>query len=430
MTRPICILCKGSRNMCGEGRCELLEGIYNKIPVPEIKSKHLEGSSPPSVFVGRYGYQDVNVGPVMPPVRMEDASELGDPSKWFGEPVEDIVSKRFSLIRGQSRIKVRAKSRFTPLSNPQRLIVELDSTRAEMLPNKVGRRILEASQELAMSARSVDVDMKLNKLPRTANPSLSGFTAPYGPNADVIQAKLIDNPSVPRKVDAIVGDTDAQAAVGMGELFNAGIPIKQIMELLSIGLLGQKRRRRLVPTRWSITAADDTLSKAMVPEVLTNQQIGEIEVYSDSYIGNHFHIILIPYPWHFDMIETWLQGAFWAKEASLLSDWEGPKGRKRYASRVTGAYYAARLEVLDHLKKRKRQAACLLYREVTDEYWAPLGVWVIRETVKNALKKKPLHFGDVDYAVKYVTQRVKGKKWFTASRLLKQVKTQKRLTDY
>jgi hypothetical protein len=408
-----------------------LDGIYQRIPVPKIESKHLEGSSPPSVFVGRFGYPAVNVGPVMPPVRMEDASELGDPAKWFGQSVEEVISKRFSLVRGQSKIKIRAKSRFTPLSNPQRLITELDSTRAEVLPNRVGRRILEASQELAMSARSVDVDMQLSKLPRVVNPSLSGFTAPYGPNANIKQAKLIDNPSVPRKVDAIVGDTDALAADGMKELYGGGIPLRHIMELLSIGLLGQKRRRRLVPTRWSITAADDTLGKALVPGVLSNQQIGQIELYQDQYVGNHFYLILIPYAWHFDMIETWLQGAFWAREdQTLITDWEGPKGRKRYASNVTGAYYAARLEVLNHLTNRRRQAACLLYREITEDYWAPLGVWVIRETVKSALKKKPLYFDDIDYAVKFVTQRVRGKKWFTGSRLLKQVKTQKRLEDY
>lgn len=430
MTRPICVLCKGARNLCGKPSCELLSGIYKKLPVPKLKSRDIEGSSPPAVFVGRYGYPNVNIGPVAPPVRMDDASELNDPTRWYGQDVEDIVSKRFSLVRGRSMIKVRTRSRLKPLSNPQRVITEIDSTRAELQVKPQVRRILESSQELAMSAKTVDIDMKLNKVPSSPRASLSTFTAPYGPNADIRQARLIDNPAVPRKVDAVVSDTDALANTGMKELFDAGIPERQIQSLLSIGLLGQKKNRRLVPTRWSITATDDSLGKAMISEIMGHNKINDIEVYSDKYIGNNFHVILIPYAWHFDMIETWLKGAFWAADAANIADWEGPKGRKRYASNVTGAYYTARLEVLKHLRDRRRQAACMIYREVTDEYWAPLGVWVIGETVKAALKKKPLIFEDLDYAVKFINRRIINKTWPGASRLLKMVKTQRTLEDY
>jgi hypothetical protein len=51
---------------------------------------------------------------------------------------------------------------------------------------------------------------------------------------------------------------------------------------------------------------------------------------------------------------------------------------------TAGAYYAARLGVLEHLVDRGRQAKCLVLREVTDAYWAPVGVWQVREGVRNA----------------------------------------------
>ena len=430
MTRPICILCKGSRMLCGEPRCSLLEGIYDRIPTPCLTRTDIQGSSPPAVFVGRYGYPDVSVGPVLPPMRMDNAERLNDPTQWFGRPIEEIVSDRFSLIRGNTRLKVSTQTKLGPMSDPQMILSEMDRRKTEISLSPTGRRILETSQLLAMGTRSVDVDMRLTRLPSGARPTVSSFTAPYGPSADIRSATLLGNPHIPNRVQALTSDTDAKATTAVGELFKAGIPVRHIQQLLAIGLLGKKGYRRLVPTRWSITATDDMLGKQVAKAVLLHPQIDKIEVYWDQYIGNHFYVILLPYSWHFEMVETWLKGAFWASEPSIMVDYEGPRGRKGYASQITGAYYTARLEVLDHLQRRRRQAACLIYREITDEYWAPLGVWVIGETVKNALKKKPLIFEDPDFAVRFVTRRVIGKTWHTKSKLLKQYKTQKRIEDY
>ena len=44
----------------------------------------------------------------------------------------------------------------------------------------------------------------------------------------------------------------------------------------------------------------------------------------------------------------------------------------------------SRLAVLEHLESVGRQAKCLVLREVSDDYWAPVGVWQIRESVRNA----------------------------------------------
>jgi len=66
-----------------------------------------------------------------------------------------------------------------------------------------------------------------------------------------------------------------------------------------------------------------------------------------------------------------------------------PRGRRRYASSITGAYYAARLSIFDHLFHIGRGAGATVLRWITDEYWAPLGVWVIRETVRRLLETPP-----------------------------------------
>jgi hypothetical protein len=45
--------------------------------------------------------------------------------------------------------------------------------------------------------------------------------------------------------------------------------------------------------------------------------------------------------------------------------------------------------VLEYLADRGRQATALVLREVTDDYWAPVGVWQVRESVRNALAGEP-----------------------------------------
>ena len=67
--------------------------------------ENLEGSSPPSVFVGSFGYPRLSVGPMAVP-GMDDSSFLDAPEKWAGMKLEDIVRYRLSLIRGVKHLRV------------------------------------------------------------------------------------------------------------------------------------------------------------------------------------------------------------------------------------------------------------------------------------------------------------------------------------
>ena len=54
----------------------------------------LSGATPPSVFVGRYGYPKVKVGPMVPPLH-GDTTILDKPEMWLGKSIEDIVQLSF-----------------------------------------------------------------------------------------------------------------------------------------------------------------------------------------------------------------------------------------------------------------------------------------------------------------------------------------------
>ena len=404
--KPICLLCKGSRNICGKDRCELLDSINARFSPgtdEEKKRKDLFGPSPPHIFVGRYGYPSVSVGPMLAREAIPAAWRLNSPQIWFGKSIEDIITFRSELVRSKSPVNVRHPS----------------------------GRVLEVTQELAMAERPVDTEVVFEKeiLLRPA-PVLDPFAPPRGPSVGIRKAELAENPRIPRKVEAIVSDTDVPAVEGAKELYTASISPYHLQRLLSAGLLGQVRRRRLVPTRWSITAMDDILGKELIKGVKEFQEIGETLLYKGDYAGNYFHILFLPRQWSFEVVETWLKGAFWASETASVHDHEGYNGRKGYAFNVTGGYYAARLPVLEHLHRLRRQATVIINREITPEYWAPLGVWVIRETVRRALQARPLRFQGLKDALSYINRNVRKKNWTEFSALLKEVRTQRRLEDF
>jgi len=148
-----------------------------------------------------------------------------------------------------------------------------------------------------------------------------------------------------------------------------------------------------VPTRWSITAVDDIVGKHIHEEILVYPSVDEVTVHIEEYMGNRYWVVLAPGQWEFELIEVKSPGSVW-NPAPGDDHWvgsanEGYEGRSSYVEETSGAYYASRLGVLEYLRKEGRQGKALIIREATDEYWAPVGVWQIRESVRNAFDDEP-----------------------------------------
>lgn len=298
---------------------------------------------------------------------------------------------------------------------------------------------LVSLQELAMSFNPVEANFKLKEKPKPQL-SFNETTAPLGPVASLDKISLLENPVIPQKVDYLVSDTAVKSQVAIQELFEHGLPAHYLSKLLSAGTLGIKKNRKITPTRWSITAIDDNVSKYLIEKYVKDfQQAGETELFSSSYLGNSFFVLLIPENWGFEMLECWLPGSPWtlqdpeyqqSSQYTVISDFEFYNGRKKYAENITGAYYAARLAVAEHLVKKKRQASAIVFREIGTDYSSPLGVWVIRETVRNAFQKKPLKFSGLNLALEYLQFRLKVpiKQYKQKSKLIDSLKNQKKIT--
>src|SRR5208282_29610 len=151
----MCLQCRGAKLLCGKPRCPIIVKAESIGRSNHSYTDKISGSSPPGVFVGRYGYPKVSIGPMVPP-EFGDTTILDTPERWLGRPIETIVDYRYSLIRGNMRARVEDAA--NPTSTMQRL------------------------QELSMAARPVDTELKLSKAPRKTL-SLSEDTQPYGPVA-------------------------------------------------------------------------------------------------------------------------------------------------------------------------------------------------------------------------------------------------------
>jgi hypothetical protein len=133
-------------------------------------------------------------------------------------------------------------------------------------------------------------------------------------------------------------------------------------------------------------------------------------------------------------VEAWYPNTVWnphGKGIYMLSDHEKYEGRKKYAS-IGGCYYASRLAVSDTLEKERRQATAIILREAHPGYIMPLGVWHVRENVRNALNNPYLSFDSLDASIEHVRQRfrIPLERWFQHSSLLRDAVYQKRLEDY
>src|SRR5256886_11287522 len=72
-------------------------------------------------------------------------------------------------------------------------------------------------------------------------------------------------------------------------------------------MFGKNKRRKLVPTRWSITAVDSNLSLRLMARVREHPLIDEYRVYKYSYLDNTYVGILTPESWRFEWIEAWFE---------------------------------------------------------------------------------------------------------------------------
>jgi len=347
-----------------------------------LQGDALFGSTAPEIFVGRSGYPNVSTGLLSPVDRDAAAAGYATSSNWYSEGlgIEDVLRRRTGMLNSTRQTAVDSVQRRGPRASDT-------GTAYDVWEGFVG-----VQREVAIADHPVDVEVGLDGKP-DLDVAFDDVGTPTGPRATATGADLTENPHVPKPVEKTLADDDWQAKGAMTYLYRRGFDVYDINTILSAGALGQASERSLVPTRWSITAVDDTVGQYLRGALRNSDTIDKPELWYNEYMGNRYWVILSPGRWEFELVEMKSPGSVWNPRPEtgyyMSSAHEGYEGRTSYVEETAGAYYAARLGALEQLEQRGRQAKCLVLREITDDYWAPVGVWQVREGVRNAFDGEP-----------------------------------------
>ncbi len=380
----------------------------------EFKSSF--SGSAPAPFIGRVGYPNISVG-ILSPQYSGDTSYYDSPKLWSkgNFSVGSVASLRFGLVNSKSQGNVKDLS----------------------------GRYIEMVQEVGIAKSAAEVEITLDRKP-SLQLNFEREITPFGPQAKIIQSKITSNVKVNPALEKVFSDTDLKASDGISTLYKKGLEETSISKALSVGAMGQKSNRKLVPTRWSITATDDTISKELLTSVKTHP-IGEYTVHFGGGWGNYYLILFFPERFSYELFEMYvgeitknpIVSPHISTQLTLKysTDYEDYTGRKSYADNTAGGYYACRLPILEKLCGTRTQCSALALRFITSEYTLPLGVWVCREASRKSLQQRPLIFTTRNEMLHWCTEFANEKFKLNISTILKESlllsrSSQKNLFEY
>lgn len=358
------------------------------LPSMEV-GKELDGSTPPSVFIGSWNYPQVFAGPMIAP-QHGDTVIMDRPESWIPEnkTQEDIIRYRLNLIRGKKTVNV----------------------------TKLHDRFIDKLRDIALSASSLESMAEFHRAPKGM--SFSDEHTPFGPSAPLDRLE-IGNARWEHNLERIYHDDDLLAADAVNDLHDRGLPFSCIEKSFSMGAMGTGKKRRLVPTRWAITACDSILANRLLQKVRGHDLIDCYQIREFSSLNNYYAVLLLPTAWQYEWMEAFLH--ILGNEELIFSDYETNGGKKGY-SRVGGCYYSCKMAVLEALARERKQAGAIILREAYSGY-VPLGVFNVRENVRNAMQEKPISFESMKSALGYICDRLELplKKFILNSDLLKEL---------
>ena len=263
---------------CGKGKCPICARRNAIFRVKNTIDKEEFTSDAVAPFVGRFGYPNINVGILAPPEQSNDSWLYDAPKYWSAENYEipRIVGFRSSLLN--SRYSINIKKRI---------------------------KLLDLSQDIAMSSKPVDVDIQLVEKPKFRL-NIDSHMAPTGPNAKLKKAQITENPKIHTKVYKVFEDIELKASEAVSYLYENNFDENFLSRILSVGTLGLKKDRKLVPTRWSITATDDIIGKNLINEIKDFSEVNSYHACFGNYLGNHYLILMFPEVWSYELFETYV----------------------------------------------------------------------------------------------------------------------------
>jgi len=225
------------------------------------------------------------------------------------------------------------------------------------------------------------------------------------------------------KVEDLLNDKRKayEQIIDMYELFKNNKAFEeQIYFLLSLGVFGINKKA--LDSNKAISTYDSTVASFLEEKIDDYESLEEIMFFYLRNKGNTFLIFLIPSNnFEFELVEVIENNG----KKLIFNDYERLKIKVKEPN-TAGAFFAAKLAVLEYLEEIKRKGKVVIFRLINN-YQIHLGVVLVRESIREALKNKDLSFKEKDKIIEVL------KKFnidWRISSLLKNEFKQKRISDF
>lgn len=334
----------------------------------QLRLDHYESSrsltvfSPPGLYVETTRYPILQAGILASTEPLEWLSIYDHPESWRGMDRETILSMRRHLYS---------------------LVLPIDAR--EMQP----KDHIETLQTISLSVAPVALGVEVGTLPPRHLGSQFGSQLPTSPVVNVRSLEILSNPEISKVAERIT-EKDIPAADAIWQLLDYEYSLEQVVRLMSIGLLGRKKNRRIIPMRSAYKAVIDSFIDRSIMELIDRPYTDDIQLYLGRVCNDSFTIVIRPGEPRVDYlkIEDYESGC---TRGTSFESTDIP------TTDAKTSIYAdhARFSAYRHMLADAKQSHIIIFHHSNQQRNRILGPWVIRAGVQEALQSSHVSIDDV-----------------------------------
>jgi hypothetical protein len=291
----------------------------------------------------------------------------------------------------------------------------------DRLKNEISN-IYKSKKEIEFTSE-FEKELKFNKVVLN---KVSGIVGSKNP---LLTLSANENSKTSKQIEKYT-QTDIKAKEAIITLYERGVNEHQIINLLALGEFGININKKLVPTKWSITAYDQTIEKHLHKKIINYPSIENFEIYYYKNKSDTHIMILLPDTYMGEHFEDWHNDSDSVSEPQVGVDYVGFDNRLRTSEpNNAGGYYATKIAINEYLNSRKKQASFIAIRIIRN-YDVPLGVVFVRECVRECLKNQVLKTSTLKDVELFLKDYPTHFKHFINSKVLKERRAQTKLKDF
>jgi hypothetical protein len=331
--------------------------------------------SPPGIFTESSRYPIMWAGVLGTVQPSEWLSIFDHPEAWRGLDRKAILRMRQQLYR---------------------FVLPVDAK--EMTPHSV----VDSLQTVALSVSPIAIEVDSPHLPRSELKGIGG-QSPMGQLIKCKSLEIVSNPEISRVAKRIC-DKDVPSAESVWQLLDYDYTLDQVARMMSVGLLGHKKRRRLVPLRSAYKAVIDSYLTNAVMNLVESPLSSSIRLHASTLHGDSFTVLLRPGEPRVDYLRLESFNGLNTLRTSF-------EGLETQATDPKTSVYAdhARFSAYRNMIGNTESSHIVIFHQCRDPHNLILGPWVARAGVRYALDGDGVELDNMENAVTVMNSLLKPK---------------------